>query len=84
MRRFAADVDGIINRRHPLLHQVAGEAADDSADQHDQRHFVAVKANFLGQAFDGERAVGVDLLIPRLVRRFARIHQRREPNQTPP
>src|SRR5580704_8302613 len=68
MQGLAADVDRIVNGGHPVLHQVAGEAANKAANQHDQRNLIVLKTNFLGQALDGKRAVGVDPLVTRLVR----------------
>ena len=84
MIRLAADVERIVDRRHPVLHQVAGEAADDAADQHHQRNFVVVKADVLGQAFDRERAVGVDLVVAGLDASCAPPRPERWPNRTPP
>src|SRR3984885_13331307 len=76
MIRLSANVQRVVDRGHPVLHEVAGEAADDAADQYDQRNFVAVKTNFLGESFDGERAIGVDSLIARLVRKPGGVDQR--------
>src|SRR6476469_9919155 len=65
MRRLAADVQGIIDRIHPILHQVTGAAADQPADQHYERNLVMVESDLFRQTLDGKWAVGVDLLVAR-------------------
>src|SRR5579862_1042646 len=75
MRRLPANVERVVDGGHPVLHQVAGKAADDAADQHDQRNFVVMESDFFRQAFDGERTVGIDLLVTRLMRGARRIDQ---------
>ena len=54
---------------------VSTQTADDAADEHDERNFVVVKADFFGEAFDGERAVGVELLVAGFVRRFGGVDE---------
>ena len=76
MRRLAADVKRIVDGGHPILHQVSGEAADDAADQDDQRDFVVMETDFFGHAFDRKGAVGIDLLISGFVSLARRIDQR--------
>ena len=67
MIRLAADIHRIADDRNPVLHEVSGQAADDSADQHDQGNFVVMKSDGFRQAFDGKRAIGVDLFVAGLV-----------------
>ena len=67
VRRLAADVERVVDRGHPVLHQVSGKASDDATDQHDQRNFVVMESDFFREAFDRERAIRVDLLVARLV-----------------
>ena len=65
-----------VDRGHPVLHQVASQAADDAANEHDERNPVMVKANFLGEALDGKWAVSIDLLVAGVVRAFRGVDQR--------
>src|ERR1051326_1615311 len=73
--RLALGGGRLVDRRHPTLHEVSPYSADQSADQHDERNFVVMESDFLGQSFDGERAIGVDLLIPGLMRGVSRINE---------
>ena len=74
--RPAADVHRITDNRNPVLHEVAAQAAEQGADQHHQRNFVAMEADGFRQALDRERAIGVDLLVAGLAGAVGRIHQR--------
>jgi len=47
------DVNGIGDDRHPILHRVGRDAADQSANQYNQRHAVLVKANRFGKPSTG-------------------------------
>ena len=56
VQRLAADVQRVGDRRHPVLQQVAAEAADDAADQHDQRQPGVVRRRALRAALRSETA----------------------------
>src|SRR5580698_8449658 len=78
MIRAPADIDGISDGRNPKLHQVAGYAAGDGADEGDQRNVIilTVKADGFGKLFNRERAVGVDSAIAGCVRAACGVDQR--------
>ncbi len=76
MRGLASNVEGVVDCGHPILHQVSGQAADDAADEDDQRNLVTMEADFFCQPFDGKRAVGIDLLVTCLVRGARGLNQR--------
>ena len=75
MRRLAAHIEGIIHRGHPPLHEVTGQTADNSADQHHQWNLVMIKTNLFRQPFNGKRTIGVDLLVAGFVGALGRVHQ---------
>ena len=75
MKRPSPDVDGIGDDRHPILHRVGRDAADQSANQYNQRHAVLVKANRFGKPLDRERTVSLDFLVSRFVRLMRGIEQ---------
>ncbi len=49
--------------------------ADKTSDENNQGHAILVKAYGFGKSFDGERTIGVDLVVTGFVRLVSGIHQ---------
>src|SRR5579864_1471635 len=63
MERTAADIEREIDDGDVILHQVAGQAAQDPAAQYDQRQAIMMQAEGFIHFFDGKRRVSLDLAI---------------------
>src|SRR5262245_42708462 len=55
VQRLSADVERIRDRRHPVLQEVSGNAANQSADEHDLRQFGVVEADRFVQFLNRQR-----------------------------
>src|SRR5947209_6926396 len=63
IERAAADVLGIADCGHPVLHEKSAHAAAHAADQRDQRHARAAESERLGEPFHGKRRVGIHVAV---------------------
>src|SRR5712692_1522918 len=63
IERAAADVLGIADCGHPVLHEEAARAAKQSADQRDERHTRAAESERLGEPFHGKWRVGIHVAV---------------------
>src|SRR3989475_1355393 len=63
IERAAADVLGIADCGHPVLHEKSAHAAAHAADQRDQRHARAAESERLGEPFHGKRRVGIHIAV---------------------
>src|SRR5476649_1165778 len=77
VQRLAADVERVRDDRRPVLQRVAADAADQAANQHDERQTRVVRAERVVQFLDRERLVRVHAPVAFLVRALRRRHQRR-------
>ena len=72
VQRLAADVQWILEHRHPVLQRVTGDRADESPDEHDERQPRGRQAERFVQLLDRKRRIGVHApvaLEPRVLRR---------------
>src|SRR5580658_792931 len=65
--RFAADVQRITDHVRVILHEEAGEAAEQPADEDDHGQDRAVEADGFGQSLDRQRRKRVNLLVAGVV-----------------
>jgi len=57
------------------LEREGGDSADQGADEDDEGDAIFMEADGLGESFDGERAIGIELVIAGLVRLVGGIEQ---------
>src|SRR5882757_8417879 len=53
-----ANVYGVRDYGAVVLQRIATQSADDSTNEHNQRHACAMEAYCIGQTFDGHRRIG--------------------------
>src|SRR5258708_31749885 len=63
----SSNVDRISDRCDPVLKRVCRYPADECTNEDHKRHAVLMKADGFRKALNGERAIGVDLLVARFV-----------------